>query len=81
MRDGGAPFENRKVGNRKVGGGKVAGQSGLPALNGLLRIEPLSCGFHAGFGPPEGLTYPQMFPVLIARCAAWTGAAAGLPVF
>ena len=80
MRDGGAPFENRKVGNRKVGGGKVAGQSGLLALGWLLRVGSLSCGFRAGFGPPDLLTYPQIFPVLIARFAALTGAAGGLPV-
>ena len=54
-----------------------ARDGGAPLGNRKVGIRKVA----GAVGPPDGPTYPQIFPELIARFAVFTGAAGGLPVW
>ncbi|MGP1517579.1 MAG: hypothetical protein ACTTJV_08165 [Ottowia sp.] len=67
------------AGKPEIGKSSAGGLRGNPACprragGSAFRLIP------AGFGPPDGPTYPQFFPELIAPFAVLTGAAGGLPI-
>ena len=61
----------------KSSAGKLRGNPACPRRAGASAFRLIS----AGFGPPDGPIYPQIFPELIAPFAVLTGAAGGLPIW